>query len=73
MFSCLAVDMPILPAIPEPVPFDEVAAVLATAAGRVRGGPPALIEASSRQLAAALEAAGFRVVREAAPSRQLTL
>jgi len=49
--------------VPDPVPFDEVADVLADAAARVTGGPPALVTASGRQLAAALETAGFRVVR----------
>jgi hypothetical protein len=64
--------MPLPPPVPEPVPFDEVANVLAEAASRVRGGPPALVGASGRHLAAALDAAGFQVVR-AAPSAQLTL
>ena len=57
----------------EPVPFDEVAAVLADAASRVSGGPSALIGASSRHLAAALATAGFRVVRDVPPGPQLTL
>ncbi len=61
------------PPLPELVPFDEVVAVLEAAARRVPGGPPALIAAGSRHLAAALEVAGFRVVRNAAPCRQLTL
>ena len=52
-----------LPGLPEPVPFEEVAAVLAEAVSRVQGAPPALIGASSRHLAAALELAGFHVVR----------
>ena len=65
--------MAILSPVPEPVPLEEVAAVLAAAASRVRGGPPALIDVNSRLLAAALEAAGFRVVRNAEPTRQLTL
>jgi hypothetical protein len=65
--------MPIVQPLPETVPFDDVAAVLAQSASRVPGGPPALITASGRQLAAALEAAGFRVVRDAPPSAQLTL
>ena len=65
--------MPLLEPLHDPVPFEEVAAVLADAASRVPGGPPALIGASSRQLAAALEAAGFQVVRRASPSAQLTL
>jgi hypothetical protein len=55
------------------VPFDEVANVLADAAARVSGGPPALVTATGRQLAAALETAGFRVVRDPAPGAQLSL
>ncbi len=65
--------MALLPPMPDPVPFEEVAAVLARAASRVRGGPPSMVTASGHQLAAALEQAGFRVVRDAAPGRQLTL
>jgi hypothetical protein len=65
--------MPILLPPPEHVPFDEVAAVLGSAVARASGGPPRLICASGRQLAAALEDAGFRVVRAPAPGRQLTL
>ncbi len=65
--------MPIcLPAF-DPVPFEEVADVLASAAARVPGGPPALIGVSSRHLAAALEAAGFRIIRAAPQDPQLTL
>jgi len=65
--------MSLFPPVPAPVPFEEVADVLAAAASRVSGGPPALITASGRQLAAALEAAGFQVVRDAANGGQLTL
>ena len=65
--------MLLVPPLPDPVPFDEVAEVLADAAARVSGGPPALVTASGRQLAAALETAGFRVVRDTAPDGQLTL
>jgi hypothetical protein len=61
------------PPLPEEVPFDEVAAVLSGAAARASGGPAGLICASGRQLAAALEDAGFRVVRASAPGRQLIL
>jgi hypothetical protein len=64
--------MMLLPPACEPVPFDEVAAMLAQAASRVSGGPPALVGASGRHLAAALEAAGFRVFREHCGT-QLTL
>ena len=46
----------------EPVPFDEVASVLADAASRVSGGPSALIGASPRHLAATLEASGFPIL-----------
>jgi hypothetical protein len=65
--------MPLVPPLPNPVPFDEVADVLADAAARVTGGPPALVTASGRQLATALETAGFRVVRDSVPGGQLTL
>jgi len=52
--------MPLLPPHPtEPVPLQEVADVLAAAVSRVHGGPPALIGASSRHLAATLEQAGY--------------
>ena len=47
---------------PETVPLDEVALVLAEAATRIAGGPPAMIAASGAQLAVALAQAGFRVV-----------
>jgi hypothetical protein len=63
---------PLVPPAPEPVPFEEVAYTLAEAARRVPGGPPALVTASGRHLAAALEAAGYAVVRQARPDRQLT-
>jgi thiamine pyrophosphate-dependent acetolactate synthase large subunit-like protein len=65
--------MPLIQPLPAPVPFEEVAAVLADAAARVSGGPPALVTASGRQLAAALETAGFRVVRDAKHDGQFTL
>ena len=57
----------------EPVPLDEVAAVLADAALRIGGGPAALITAGAQQLVAALDAAGLRVVRATPPGPQLTL
>ena len=65
--------MPLLEPFPETVPFDEVAAVLASAAARVSGGPPALVTASGRHIAAALEAAGYSVVRRTGAGAQLTL
>lgn len=65
--------MPLLPPVPEPVPFDEVAEVLAQAARLVPGGPPAMISAGGRHLAAALDAAGFRVVRYRPGGAQLSL
>jgi hypothetical protein len=65
--------MPLVQPIPDPIPFDDVAAVLADAVRRVPGGPPTLVTASGRQLAAALEDAGFRVMRSAAQGEQLTL
>ena len=64
--------MPFLPPLPEPVPFEEVAAALDEAAQRMRGGPMAAVLVSGRHLAAALEAAGYRVVRSA-PDRHLSL
>jgi hypothetical protein len=73
MFVALHCGMPLLPPAPEPVPFDEVADVLAQAALRVGGGPPAMITASGRHLAASLEAAGFCVVRQCPRSAQFTL
>jgi hypothetical protein len=57
----------------EPVPFDEVAAVLSSAAARASGGPAGIICANGRQLAAALEDAGFRVIRANPLGPQLTL
>jgi hypothetical protein len=57
----------------ETMPFEEIAEVLSRGASRVPGGPPALIDPSVRQLAAALDAAGFKVMRDAAPGPQLTL
>ena len=65
--------MPLLPPRPAPVPFEEVADVLARAASNVPGGPPLLVTASGRHLAAALEAAGFTVVRTGRTGAQLTL
>jgi hypothetical protein len=73
LFICFSVDMPILPPVAEPVPFEEIAAVLADAASRVPGGPPSMVTASGRQLADALAAAGFRVVRQPVSDAQLTL
>ncbi len=65
--------MPIIQPTPEPVPFEEVAAVLDEAAMQARGGPPYLIPAAGWHLAAALNDAGFHVVRAPADARQLTL
>jgi len=65
--------MSILQTQPVRVPLDEVAKVLAEAAARAAGGPPTLILATGWQLATALEAAGFQIVRDAPPERQLTL
>ena len=61
------------PAFAEPVPYDEVAGVLACAALRLPGGPPALVLSSGERLAAALQAAGFWVVRESVAGRLLTV
>jgi hypothetical protein len=65
--------MPLVEPTLDPVPFEEVAAVLTRAAVSVTGGPASVVSASGRQLAAALEAAGFRVVRQREPGPQLTL
>ena len=64
--------MPLLAQVYETVAFEEVAAVLDEAAVRARGGPPNSIPALGLHLAAALAAAGFRIVRAPDP-RQLTL
>ena len=65
--------MPIIDPLPEPVTFEEVAAVLDEAVLQAGGGPPYVIGAAGWHLAAALSTAGFHVVRAAAASRQLTL
>jgi hypothetical protein len=65
--------MKLVSPIPEPVPLEEVAMVLAEAATRIAGGPPAMIAASGAQLAVALERAGFRVVRDPVVGAQFTL
>ncbi len=62
-----------LPPLPEPVTFEEVAAILDEAVLLARGGPPYVIGAAGWHLAAALNAAGFHVVRAPTESRQLTL
>ena len=49
--------------MPEPVPFEEVAAVLDEATRQARGGPMAALAVSGRHLAAALDRAGLQVVR----------
>ena len=65
--------MPLLQPIPEPVSFEEVAAVLDEAVVRARGGPPRAISVAGWHLAGALDAAGFHVVRTPVPGAQLTL
>jgi hypothetical protein len=65
--------MPLIDPLPEKVPYEEVAATLAEAALRLSGGPARSLPLSGAALAAALYAAGYVVVREAAPRRQLTL
>ena len=65
--------MLLLPLIPEPVPFDEVAEVLAEATRRVSGGPPAMIGASGRHLRRPWTLPGCAVVRDVPPGAQLTL
>ena len=59
--------------VPEPVTFEEVAAILDEAVLQTRGGPPYVIGAAGWHLAAALNAAGFHVVRAPTEDRQLTL
>jgi len=74
LFLCFYAAMPLVPPTPQPVPFQEVAEVLAKAVARIGGGgPPGVILASGYQLAAALDLAGFRVVRDAAEGPQLSL
>ena len=63
--------MSLLPPLPAPVTFEEVAAILDEAATLTRGGPPYVIGAAGWHLAAALDAAGFRVVRAPTDARQL--
>ena len=65
--------MSILPPLPEPVTFEEVAAVLDGAVMVATGGPPYVIGAAGWHLATALDAAGFWVVRAPTDARQLTL
>ncbi len=66
--------MTLLPRTPEPVPLADVAAVLADAIRAASvGGPMAVITVQAIHLAAALEQAGFTVIRPASPSAQLTL
>ena len=55
--------MPLLPPLPEPVAFEEVAAVLNEAVLQARGGPPYVTGAAGWHLANALSAAGFHVAR----------
>ncbi len=58
----------------EPVPFAEVADVLAEAARRASGGGPLyIVLAQGRDLATALELAGFIVMRRPVLRPQLTL
>ena len=73
MFRSLSCAMPLLQPLPDPVPFEEVAAILDEAAMQTRGGPPCSIPAAGYHLASALGAAGFHVVRAPAQARQLTL
>ncbi len=65
--------MPLLPPIPEPVAFEEVAAILDEAVLQARGGPPCVTGAAGWHLASALNAAGLHVVRAPTDARQLTL
>ena len=65
--------MPLIAPVPEPVTFEEVAAILDEAVLHARGGPPYVIGAAGWYLAAALSAAGLHVFRAPAQARQLTL
>jgi hypothetical protein len=66
--------MSFAPSSLEPVPFGEVADVLADAARRSSGGGPLyIVIAQGRDLASALENAGFVVMRRPSSSPQLTL
>ncbi len=65
--------MSLLPPLPEPVAFEEVAAVLDRAALTAGGGPPRLIPFAGWHLANALGQAGFHVVRAPTAGPQLTL
>ena len=65
--------MPLLQPLPDPVTFEEVAAILDEAVLQARAGPPYVIGAAGWHLASALSAAGFHVVRAPPDSRQLTL
>ena len=65
--------MPLLQPFPDPVTFEEVAAILDEAVQQACGGPLYVIGAAGLHLASALSAAGFHVVRAPADARQLTL
>ncbi len=65
--------MPLFSPLPEPVAFEEVAAILDEAALQARGGSPYVTGAAGWHLASALNAAGFHVVRAPTDARQLTL
>jgi hypothetical protein len=65
--------MPMIPPGLEPVPFSEVANVLTEAVQRATGGPMFVALAHGRDLTAALENAGFTVVRAPRLHPQLTL
>jgi hypothetical protein len=58
--------------VPAAAPFDDAEPVPANAASRISDDLPALATASGRQLAVALEAAGFYVMRNPAPGEQFT-
>ncbi len=73
MFPCLPGGMPLLLALPEPVSFEEVAAILDEAFLETSGGPPYVFGPAGWHLAAALNAAGFHGVRAPAATRQSTL
>jgi hypothetical protein len=59
--------------LPETVPHDELAATLDDALLRLSGGPARSPSRTGVALAAPLYAAGYSVVRQAAPRQQLML
>ena len=65
--------LPVLAVLPEPVSFEEVAAILDEAFLETSGGPSYVFGPAGWHLAAARNAAGFHVVRAPADGRQPAL